>query len=449
MTTSPFVDPLHTRPPKLDSDTLLSNEVRSLACPVSYEMTQPLSLIQAVDLALCGNPQIQAAWASIKVQAGALGEARAAYLPTLTASLSRMRDKISYPPASSGFDTTITSNTISGGVTWRLFDFGGRGANQRSAQALLSAALASHEATLQKTLADVVGAYFDAQTARASWQEKSRNESLAQQIVLVAQRREKQGVGAQTDTLQADTALARARLDKSRAKSANQKALAVLTHLIGLPLDTLLVLADDLVDKNVSLRQDLHDWLAEIQKQHPALIAARQQVIAAQEKVAATRSDGLPTIDFTSNVYQNGRPNQSLSPNTNEMLTGLTLNIPLFDGFFRTYKVRGAQAAVEQKKAELLDVQQKTLMDIVKAHADAVAALENLDASKKYLESAQAALDSVYRKFDKGAADMLAILNAQTALSEARQERIRCLADWRLAKLRLFAQAGVLDHTQL
>jgi outer membrane protein len=54
----------------------------------------------------------------------------------------------------------------------------------------------------------------------------------------------------------------------------------------------------------------------------------------------------------------------------------------------------------------------------------------------------QAALASVQRKFDKGAADMLEMLSTQAALSDAQQERIRCLAEWRSARLRLLAAAG-------
>jgi outer membrane protein len=86
------------------------------------------------------------------------------------------------------------------------------------------------------------------------------------------------------------------------------------------------------------------------------------------------------------------------------------------------------------------------LMEVVKAHADAVAALANLDASQKLLIVAQEALGSVQRKFAKGASDILEILSTQTALSDAQQERIRCLAEWRSARLRLLASAGSLGR---
>lgn len=96
--------------------------------------------------------------------------------------------------------------------------------------------------------------------------------------------------------------------------------------------------------------------------------------------------DQLTTLNVG---YQNGRPSQALSPaKTEETLVSLTLNIPLFEGFARTYKVRGAQTLVEQRQAELDAAQQKTLMEVVKAHSDATAALQNLGASKTLFDTA-------------------------------------------------------------
>ncbi len=96
---------------------------------------------------------------------------------------------------------------------------------------------------------------------------------------------------------------------------------------------------------------DLNAWLLLVQERHPSIVAARKQVDSAKEKRTVALSDGLPSIDFTANFYQNGRPNQGLTlVRTQETLAGFTLNIPIFDGFLKAYRVRGAEAEVEQKK---------------------------------------------------------------------------------------------------
>lgn len=111
--------------------------------------------------------------------------------------------------------------------------------------------------------------------------------------------------------------------------------------------------------------------------------------------------------------------------------------------------MRGAQAQVEQSQANLKDTTHQVLMNVVKTYADAKAALGNMDASDLLLRSAQNALMSVQRKFDRGAADIVEMLSAQSALADAQAQRIRCLAERRSARLRLLASAGVLGRSAL
>jgi outer membrane protein len=442
-------DPLLALPPDLVTGATLPGDHTPIWCSDFQLGGAPLALSDAVDIGLCANPQVQSTWAAIKAQAAVLGEARAAYLPTVTASLSRGHDRTSYP----GSDREATStrdNAKSIGMRWRLFDFGGRAARRRSATDLLNAAIASHDATLQKTLETLIGAYFDAQTAGAAWQAKLQGEALARTTMEAAQRKEKRGAGAQSDTLQAATALAKAALDRSRAQGDHQKAMAMLVYTLGVPAETQLQLAPDLADDSHEMGRELDAWLAQAKDQHPVILAARAQLSAAQEKVAVIRSEGLPTLDATADIYKNGRPNQGLPPvNTSEKVLALTLSIPIFDGFSNQYKLGGARAQVEQQQANLLDITHRVLMEVVKAHADAQAALSNLESSHDLLQTAEKALASVQRRFDRGASDILEILHTQAALAEAHQQRIRCLAEWRSARLRLLAASGALGRKDI
>ena len=127
-------------------------------------------------------------------------------------------------------------------------------------------------------------------------------------------------------------------------------------------------------------------------------------------------------------------------------MSAIILTVPIFEGFSRTYKVRGAQAGVEQKQAELADTEHMVSMEVIKTHADAGAALNNLRASADLLDAAESGLSIAQRRYDHRAADIVEVLNAQSALADARQERIRCLAEWHSARLRLFSSAGQMGR---
>jgi outer membrane protein len=444
---APFYDPLLTLPTVIKSGAILPGDAEPVPCQVGEGFSAPLALAEAIDLAMCNNPQIRSVWAGIKVQAGVVGEARAAYLPTLSATTNRLQTHTNYP-GSNFADMTTNGRTIYSTLAWRLFDFGGREANRESANALLIAAVANHDAALQKILADVIQSYFDAQTAKASLQAKAQNEVIARSTLESAQRREARGAVSHSDTLQATTAFAKASLEHNRAIGAYQKALSVLVYALGVAPQTRVMLADDLNGKEMLEAKDLDTWLELAGKTHPAILAARAQWESAKYKVTATRSDGLPTIDFSANYYENGYPGQGMSPTQSRVKTvGISLSVPIFDGFSRTYKIRGAEAQAARREADLQDVEHNILVEVIKTHADVVSSVQNLEASERLLNAAQESLNSSKRKYEKGAADIPEILNTQAALSDAQQERIRSLAEWRSARLRLLASAGVMRRT--
>lgn len=438
-------DPLLTKPPILKIGPSLPDGA-AIECPPRVDLTKNLSLGEVIDLALCNSPQIKLAWMAIKIQAGALGEARSAYLPRASAAYSpRQQTQVNYP------ESIVNSNSITNGrmsyanLTWRIFDFGGGTANRASANYLLQSALASHDASIQKAMASIIQSYFDVLTNKVNVKAKTQASGFARSTWEAALRRESNGLSAAGDTLQALAALARAQLAASRADGDYHKANAALIFAMGLPANTKLAIQEPM---NAYIKQDLKDLnelLLEAEKEHPAIKAAKAQWESSKEKITATRAAGLPALDFVGNFYQNGYPNQGVQQiKSNTTTVGLTFTIPIFDGFDTTYKIRGAQAQAEKAQADLENITHQILTGIVKSHADTVSSLANLEYSQKLLEAATAAASSSAKRYNLGVADILELLSAQTTLAEAQQERIRCIAEYRSARLQLLANMGVL-----
>ncbi len=441
-------DPLQVRSAAIRRHVVLPGDSEPFSCR-DLDASQPIGLNEAVDQALCHSPQVQAAWANVKLQAAVLGQSRASWLPTANATVSQLHNRTYYPGLPQA-DSTSSGHTVYGSVTWRLFDFGARAADNEASARLLQAALASHDAALQKALSTVVESYFDAVTARAALAGRTSSSQLAEQTLEATRRRESAGAAPLSDTLQARSAFAKARLAEQRAAGDFKKALAVLMYAIGLQVDVSLKLAEEPAVPQAEAVSELAAWLDEAESNHPSIVAARAQVQAARAKVDVVRMQGMPTLDFNGNYYQNGYPNQGLQPTRSSTTTiGVTLTIPLFEGFARTYQVRGAQAQVDQSEAQLRDTELQVTTTIVKDHADAASALANLGASSNWLDAAQESIASARRRYEKGAADILELLTAESEVAEAQQERVRCLSEWRSARLRLLADAGMLGRASI
>lgn len=439
-------DPLLAQPVQLQEGATLPDSSR-IDCASAVDFSHPLALTDAVDTALCNNPQIRATWAEIKMQSGVVGEARAAYLPTINGSVSRLKDTTTYSSGARQPSSTSIGNQYYGSLNWRLFDFGGRSANREAANEMLLAALAGHDAALQKTMASVIQSWFEAMTSQAVMDARQHIAQLAMQTFSVAQRREIKGATTQDDTLQAATALAKAQLNAIHARGDYQKNLALLKQAMGIDLTTDIHLPAQPEQVNPSDIHDLNQWLKQAESHHPAIAQARAKWQADKDKIIQVRSDGLPTLDMTAHISRNGFPNQGLSSlNQTDKDIGLTVSVPLFDGFSRHYKIQEAQAQAEQSEAQLEDTTAHILTDVVKAWADAKTALSVLSVSQQLLDAAQASVNSSRRRYDKNVADILEVLNAQSALADAQQQRIQAIAEWQSARLSLLANTGILGQ---
>ena len=444
-----FEDPLRVIPDRLKTGARFPGD-SPVRCPSSVELSQTLELGNAIDIALCNNPEISSAWAAIRIQSGALGEARAAYLPTLRFSVNRLANWGTIGNIFDSADSFQFGSQFYGTFSWRLLDFGGRGASAQAASHLLGAALAAHDASIQKTMKEVVQAYFDVMTGRSAVASRKKMTKVAEDVLAATRRREERGAAPLSDILQAETAVARALLNEARAQGDFNKSMSLLVHAMGLSPGTHLNLPQTLELHRVDELKNLNDWLRDAEERHPAIRQARARVAADKAKITVVRSEGLPSLDATATISLNGYPNQGLTYTEQSVKTiGVMLNVPIFEGFGRTYKIRGAQAQAEQSKSQLQETTNRVLTEVVKAHADVLTSLETLKASERLLQAARSALHSSLRRYDRHAADILEVLNSQSSLADAEQERIRDVAEWHSARLRLLATAGVMGRTDL
>ena len=123
----------------------------------------------------------------------------------------------------------------------------------------------------------------------------------------------------------------------------------------------------------------------------------------------------------------------------------MQINIPLFDGFSRKYKVRSAQAQAESKEAELANVEQQVTLEVWKSYQDMRTEAENLKTTKILVQSARQSFNAAQGRYKAGVGNVLELLKAQSDLASAEQGGILALTRWHTARLRLAASLGRLE----
>lgn len=487
----PLFDPWGVMPPELAAQPLPGDAEARQACeaPAAGEA---LTLARALELNLCRNPQTQAAWADARAKAAQIGVARAGYLPTVNASVARTRDELDQevtgngtPGSGARTDSRIIAYGRNLTLNWLLLDLGARGASQDQARQVFEAALASHSATVQAALADTAQAYYDTWAAQAAARAAREAEASARENLLAAQARARLGVATRLDELQAQSALSKATLDRVRAEGDERQALGTLAATLGLDARTPLHLAPDPglagpadaeamavpssgpptpkappdatanalageAAAGAAFLSQLGALMDEATERHPSVQAARAQLEAARSRREVVRAEGLPSVSLSAGRYISGRPNNSLSQTKSfETVTSLTLNIPLFEGLARNYRIHEAEAQVSQREAELAGTQAQIGLEAWRSYQTLAAETAAVSASADLVRGSREALDAARARYRVGGASLLEVLTAQKDQAEAEQERIRSVAAWRAARLRLLASLGRLGYWAL
>lgn len=400
--------------------------------------TGALTAVEVADLALCNNPQTREVWANARAQAALVGVARSAWLPSLDGKGTAGRNWVE------GRGTN--QNTASLTLSWLLFDFGTRSANVENARQLLAAFAATQDATVQQIFLTALQSYYAAQATRAAVDASREAERASHESFLAADTRYKVGVATPVDRLQAQTAWSQATLNRIRAEGDARNALGTLANVMGFDANQALALADfPAALPEAAFERDINALIDEARRRRPDLKAAEAQVNAARANVDVARASGLPTVSLAAGPTWQELGGRS----TNGGVVGVTLSLPIFSGINTTYRVRNAEALVETREAQRERIRQQVALDVWKAYQSLVASTQALKTSADLVASAEASERMALGRYKAGVGSILDVLNAQSALASARQQRIQATLDWNVYRAALAQSMGALDYSLL
>jgi outer membrane protein len=429
-------------------------------CAFDRAPERPLRLAEAVERTLCNNPKTREAWAAVKAQAAGVGVARAAYLPTVSVNWQGVRDYAvsdieNHPALSSDIASTVRAASVN--LSWTLYDFNGREAALRNANALLEAARATQDATLQVFFEQAAKDYYAAQTATGELDAATDVEAMTRQSMIAAQARTDRGIAPITDALQAQTQHEQAVFSLTKAQGDAQTALGTLAADMGLEPDIPLEVqpVTENADTGRTFSEPVAQMIRDVRLAHPSVRAAQAQYEAALAKMTQTRAQGLPSISLVAKYSQNNQPQSlglglaTLPATGHDAYIGVQVSIPLFEGFGRHYQVDQAKAQAERQEAALDDARRQVALDVWSSYQTLMGATQNAQNSANLLSIAQRSWDAAKHRYDAGVGNILELMNTQAALANAKQRRVQSLADWDNARVDLASKLGTLDREDL
>ena len=213
----------------------------------------------------------------------------------------------------------------------------------------------------------------------------------------------------------------------------------VLKFQMGMPVESALSLKDKLEDIKLD---DTADLAADTSFYHSRIEYSLSETNIALKKLDLKRqqSQYLPTLKFNASYtssYQDNNFGNLYKMNFPSSYIGLSLNIPIFNGWQRLNQVRQSKIAVLKSQNDLENAKNGLKLQANQANVAYVNGVQSLNNQKRNRELAEEVLRVSKIKYQQGVGSSIEVTQAQTSLDDANDKYIQGLYDALISKVDL------------
>lgn len=394
-----------------------------------------LSLEDCIAKGLQNNPMIQSSQLFVEENQTKVDEARSGYYPKV--SLNSNATTYSNNNGDQRFENYNTGISAS----YNLFNGFRTKAGYHAARDHHEAAFLQHESVQQDLVLDITFAYY--KTLQAERILKSAEEAVknSQLHLDFAHARNMAGMATRSDILKSEVELSNAELEKIKAANALLAAKGNLNKLMGLPANHPTEIIDDLSELNETSVQSYDSLFAEAMESRVEVKRFYSLLNAQQNNIQLARGEYYPSLDVKANYNFSG---EKISGMRENWWLGMTLTIPVFNGFSTKARVKGEKTALKGIEKDLEALKDQIGKEVWNAFLAVKESSERMTATSKGLESARENLSLSEGEYKEGTGSIIQLTDAQTTFVAAEQNHIQAVADYKVSLAELRRKTGNL-----
>jgi outer membrane protein TolC len=405
---------------------------------------RPLSVKEAVQLALQNNLGLLLQEESETTARGAHWRALADLLPNVNGSLRESRQVINLEAYGFPAKPSIIGpfNIFDARVYLSQAVVDVEHLNDAKA-ASLNAKAAKYGITTARDLVVLVtvNLYLES-VATASRVEMTRAQmETADQLLKQAQDLKDAGLVAGIDVLRAQVQLQTQRQRVIAAENDYDKSKLQLARAIGLPVGQPLTLTDKIPYGAMPV-PPLEQVLPKALESRADYLAAKSLVEAAEASRAAANGTLLPSLHVDADF---GAIGQTFGSAHSTYTVAANVRVPIFEGGRANARRAEAGSALRQRQAELDDLRGRIELEVRSALLDLKSADEQVQAAQTNVQLATETLTQARDRFAAGVAGNLEVTQAQEAVASASETYIAALYGHNLAKASLARAIGIAE----
>lgn len=416
-----------------------------------------LTVERCVEIGLKMHPSIYAARGNVDVFYARKGQAESGYFPLVNASAGYSRfqpstntsitrgSSVSVPGSGTGGSLSSPGPTTHSfwayttdvTATMMIFDFWRTRTQVNISKLNINSAKADLVGIESQVIFNVKQAYYTLLNAKRNLEVAGDTVTQFQQHLDQAKAFYEVGTKPKFDVTNAEVDLGNAQLNQIRAENSLKVARVTLNNTLGVPEAPEYEIEDNLsfVKYNIGLQEATN----RAYENRPELKSIAIQKKAAEESVKFAKTGYFPVLTGNAAYSWAGQRFRS----GDGWSTGLTLSVPVFNGFLTKSQVSEARANLSIVTANEETLQQNVLLEVQQAFLNLTDLEAGIPVAELLVRQAQENVDIANGRYAAGVGNPIEVTDANTGLSNARTTLNQALYNYKIARASLEKSMGV------
>ena len=420
--------------------------------------SEPLTMAEAIQIAVNQNPQVKAADFQVRAVESNSIQARSGFYPQIDFSETFNRTtnpmwafgtklnqgiisqedfdpvRLNDPDAINNFATAVS-------MSWSLYDGGRTKIGWEQAKQNLEVASLMLERTRQQIIAQTAAAYVGLLLAQKNILVVNQALETAQANLTMIQSRYNNGFVVKSDVLRAMVRIADLKQQHLQAESRVEVAKAMLNALMGTPGDKPLNPVTPFAVEE-EIEGEIEDWIHTALTKRIDMKTLQQQEDLARKEIDKSRAGHLPDLRLVGNYEINS---EDFSDTADNYTIGAVLKLNIFSGYHITGKTEAAKSFLNRSQEIRRAMDLRIRLQTREAFLKARSSWKRIQVAQTATDQAEEGLRIVKNRYNNGLLTIVSLLDAEEARQQAHTSHFKALHDYKVARIELALASGTID----
>jgi outer membrane protein len=420
-----------------------------------------LSAKESVEYAMKNNVQVKNALIGINIQEQTNRELTAAAYPQINGSVG-LTDFLKIPvnllPGELAGQPAGTFIPVQFGTKWSgnygvngsqiLFD-GQVFVGLRARESAMTYARQNADVTNELIKANVYKIYYSLVVSKKQMEVIDVNIDRAKKLLDDTKALYKNGFAENLDIDKVNVNVSNLLTEKIKLQNQVEAGYVGLKYLMGMPVNSQLTLTDSVTEDQI--KKDVMDesgFRFEDRKEFQLVKTAEK---LGEFNIKRYRAQYVPTVSLTGNYTRNAYRTEFNYFKSGDgypwfatAYIGLSINVPIFDGFAKDARIKKARFELDQTRNNLNDTKNNIINEVETAKINMRSAVITIDAQRNNMELAERVYNQTKIKYEQGLGSNLEITTAESDLKIAQNNYFSALYDAVIAKIDYLKATGKL-----